>query len=77
MIIHKKICRILAKKGGTITLSLNDQHSIGAFSVGKEGSALGASFRSEAIRGRKLPHNMEKGVFAVGEPPPLAPEARS
>ena len=32
----------LEKKGGTITLSSNDQPSIGAFSIGKEGSALGA-----------------------------------
>ena len=42
MINHKKSCRSLAKKGGTITLSLNDQPSIGAFSIGKEGSALRA-----------------------------------
>ena len=43
MINHKNFCRSLAKKGGTITLPLssNDQPSIGAFSIGKEGSALG------------------------------------
>ena len=46
MINHKNLCSSLAKKGGTITLSLNDQHSIGVFSVGKEGSTLGASFGS-------------------------------
>ena len=41
MINHKFFCRSLAKKGGTITLSLNDQPSIGAFSIGNEGSTLG------------------------------------
>ena len=41
MINHKNFCRSLAKKGGTITLSSNDQPSIGDFSIGKEGSASG------------------------------------
>ena len=42
MINHKNFCKSLAKKGGTITLSSNDLPSIGAFNIGKEGSALGA-----------------------------------
>ena len=42
MINHKKTYTSLAKKGGTITLSSNDQPSIGAFRIGKVGSALGA-----------------------------------
>ena len=41
MINHRNICRILAKEGGTKTLSCNDQPSIGGFIIGKEGSALG------------------------------------
>ena len=41
MINHKNFCRSLTKKGGTITLSLNDQPSIGAFSIGEVGSASG------------------------------------
>ena len=42
MINHKNFCRSLAKNGGTITLPSNDQPSIGAFSIGKEGSVSGA-----------------------------------
>ena len=42
MINQKKFCRSLEKEGGTIILSWNDQPSIGGFSIGKEGSALGA-----------------------------------
>ena len=45
MINHNSFYRSLAKKGGTITLSSNDQPSIGAFSIGKEGNALGARIR--------------------------------
>ena len=40
MINHNIFYRSLAKKGGTITLSSNDQPSIGAFSIEKEGSIL-------------------------------------
>ena len=53
MINHKNFCRSLAKKGGTITLSSNDQPSIGAFSIVKEGSALGA-FWEQAFEGSEL-----------------------
>ena len=53
MINHKNFCRSLAKKGATMTLSLNDQPSIGAFSIGNEVSALGA-FWERASEGSQL-----------------------
>ena len=54
MINHKNFCRSLAKKGGTITLSLNDQPNIGAFSIGKEGSVLGVPWERAPKTGSVL-----------------------
>ena len=55
MINHNNFYMSLEKKGGSITLSSNDQPSIGAFSIGKEGSASGAPWervpKTESILG--------------------------
>ena len=40
MINHNSFYRSLVKKGGAITLSSNDQPSIGALSMGEVGSVL-------------------------------------
>ena len=44
MMNHKNLCKNLTRKGGTITFSSNDQPSIRAFSIGKEGSVSRASW---------------------------------
>ena len=66
MINHKNFCRSLAKKGGTITLSLNDQPSIGAFSIGKEGSALGACSQNWEHFGASFQRKRASGAGARG-----------
>ena len=68
MINHKNFCTSLAKKGGTITLSLNDQPSIGAFSIGKEGSALGACSQNWECFVSELPKEVSSG--SESEPNP-------
>ena len=60
MINHKNFCRSLAKKGGTITLSLNYQPSIGAFSIGKEGNASGAPWEHAPKTGSVLGANFRR-----------------
>lgn len=61
MINHKNFYRSLAKKGGTITLSSNDQPSIGAFSIGNEGSASGACSQNWESFGSELQEREQGG----------------
>ena len=53
----------MAKKGGTITLSSNDQPSIGAFSIGKEGSASGAPWERAPKTGSILGASFKSGSW--------------
>ena len=46
--------------GGTITLSSNDQASIGDFSIGKEGSASGAPWERAPKTGSVLGMSLRK-----------------
>ena len=66
MINHKNFCRSLAKKGGTITLALNDQSSIGAFSIGNEGSASGACSQNWERFWSELPKKASFGSGSEG-----------
>ena len=68
MINDKNFCRSLAKKGVTITLSSNDQPSIGALSIGKVESALGVCSQNWERFGTELPKeaSFESGSEGVG-----------
>ena len=66
---HNNFCKSLAKKGGTITLSSNDQPCIGAFSIGKEGSASGALWEHAPKTGSVLGASFVSGSNGVGGAP--------
>ena len=67
MINHKSFYRSLAKKGGTITLSSNDQPSIGSFSIGEVGSALGACSQNWERFGSDIQKVVELREWEKGE----------
>lgn len=63
MINHNYFYMSLAMKGGTITLSSNDQPSIGAFSIGEVGSASGSPWERF---GSELPKEASFGSGSEG-----------